>query len=538
MRQSDNPNRPIPDVSEKTHREGTSARRVAINTISNWVALGAQVGTAMFLLTYIFRYFDEEHFGIYRLAVSLSAAVSFFSFGMSASVLRLASESLAAKAWDRLSDVLSVSRTLLVLVAVVGLAVVVAISFVGLDLLKVPKDDQPGAALLIQMTGLAAALELVFAVYGGALRARQRYDLANTVLVGQVVLQAVFIVVCFEVGWVSLEVLGLGRLLMTALAMVVYVVMTRRILPQVRLSFRRFKRSVVWGVVSFSVWTGIKNATRITLEQIGVPIVSATLGVAAVAAIAVPQMLSQYLLQMAGGLTATLWPIAAQYAFQGRRESLARLYRIGTRLVMMMMVPAMAVLVTHGRPLIWALKPELVWTYNLALLYVGLFLARGAMLAGDHIILASGSIRSVVISQVLAVVAAVPLALGVAVWTKWGLYGVVVALFVPFAIQSLVYLPYRIRVETGVGYGETFLGCMAGPVAGGAVPLAVGWVLAWVWPPSSLWLVLLQSALCVAVYWAVAWFWIFSREEQDLVRRVFRRSPAAEAAEGVPGSGL
>jgi hypothetical protein len=172
------------------------------------------------------------------------------------------------------------------------------------------------------------------------------------------------------------------------------------------------------------------------------------------------------------------------------------------------------------------------------LLYVGLFLARGAMLAGDHIILASGSIRSVVISQVVTVVVAVPLALGVAVWTDWGLYGVVVALFSPFAIQSLVYLPYRIRLETGVGYRETFLGCMAGPVVGGAVPLALGWLLTWAWPPSSLWLVLLQSALCVAAYWAVAWFWIFSREERELMRRVFRRSPAAEAAEGVPGSGL
>ena len=99
----------------------STSRRVAINTMSNWIAMAIQLGVNMFLLAYMLRYLDEGRFGIFRLAVTISVGVSFLSFGMAASVLRLASESIAAKDWDRLSGTLSVSRTILVIAAAVGL---------------------------------------------------------------------------------------------------------------------------------------------------------------------------------------------------------------------------------------------------------------------------------------------------------------------------------------------------------------------------------------------------------------------------------
>jgi O-antigen/teichoic acid export membrane protein len=380
----------------------STSRRVAINTVSNWVSMGIQLGVNVFLLAYVLKYFNEEQFGIFRLAVSISIGVAFLSFGLEASVMRLASESLAARAWDRLADILSVARTLLAAAATVGLAGVVAVSVFGLGFLKVPEADRSAAALLIQLMGLATALSLVTAVYSGALRVRQRYDLANGIVVAGTLLQAAMIVACFEGGWMRLEVLGIARLASSIVMAAAAVVLARRVLPEAGPSFMRFTRKALRDILSFGLWTAVKMVTRTTVEQAAVWVASVAFGMVAVAGLAIPQLVSQYLTQIVTGLTATLWPIAAKYAIHGERENLARLYRVGTRLTMLMLVPAAIVLVTHGRFLIGFLKPELAWSYHLMLVYVGLFLARGAVIPADHIIMASGSIRQVAISQAIA----------------------------------------------------------------------------------------------------------------------------------------
>ncbi len=514
----------------------STSRRVAINTVSNWVSMATQMGVNLFLLAYVLKYLSQEQFGIFRLAVTISLGISYLSFGLEATVLRLASESLAVQAWDRLAEILSVARTLLTGAAAVGLAGTVVISLFLLGVLKVPEADRPAAAVLIQTMSLAAALRLATTVYGGALRVKQRFDLANGVIVGGTLLQAALIIICFEAGWVRMEVLGIARLVTAAGSAVAAIVLAHRLLPQVRLSFKRFTRTALRDVFSFGAWIAVKMVTRMTVEQAAVWMASIVFGMVAVAGLAIPQLASQYLTQIVTGLTATLWPIAAKYALHGERENLARLYRVGTRLTMLMLVPAAIVLVTHGRLLIGYLKPELAWSYYLMLVYVGLFLARAAVIPADHIIMASGSVRQVAISQAIAAGTGIMLGLAAVAWTGWGLYGLVVGLFTPFVIQGLIYLPYRIRVEMGVGFRETFLGCMAGPLVGGAVPLAFGWILVRLWEPANLYWTLLQMVLGAAVYAPVAWWLILSAEERGLMLRIFRRGrprqPPGGAAEG------
>jgi len=502
---------------------GSVSRRIAVNTVSNWVTMGIQVGTNLFFLAYVLRFLDKEIFGVFRLAVSLSTVVGLCSFGMAASVLRLASETLAAKNWEGLSDILSVSRTLLTATAGLGMAILVVVAVFFLDALKVPEPAQQAAAFLVVMEGLKASLSLVGIVYHGSVRACQRYDLSNVISCGDTVLQIALVVTFFEAGWVSLFALGVGRLIPSVLSQVGIWIVMHRLLPKIRLSYRKFTRAAFSRVLSFGVWTGVKMISRTIMEEAATPIVSATLGIAAVASIAIPQLMAQFLVQVVNGLTLTLWPIAAGYAVAGQRENLGRLFRVSTRLAMIMLVPSLAVSVTHGDALICVLKPELAGTYYVMLVYLGMFFARAAAVPADHLVLASGSIRSVAVSTFAAAAVGVPLGLAAAFLTDWGIYGILVVLFTPIAIQSLVYLPYQVRKEMGVGFRTTFLGCMAWPVVGGVVPLAAGWCLVRVWPPTALWQVLLQMVMAASTYGAVAWFLILHAEERQMMLRVVRR---------------
>jgi len=111
------------------------------------------------------------------------------------------------------------------------------------------------------------------------------------------------------------------------------------------------------------------------------------------------------------------------------------------------------------------------------------------------------------------------LALGVASWTDWGIYGLVVALFLPMAIRSLVYLPHRMRIEAPVTWGTTIFGCVIPPMLAAVVPAGAGVFLRWIWPPGSLWAVLVQMALMSIPYAPVVWFAVLNADERGIIRR-------------------
>ncbi len=520
---------------------GSTSRRVAINTISNWVAMGLQVVAMMFLLSYVYKRFEVHYgteqvrdlWGIYRLSTYFSMAVAFLSFGMAGSVIRLASESIATGDIKRLSETTSVARVFLLGAAVVGVTIILLTSFFFLDVLKVPAAHRAAAQRLFQLTALSGGVQLLYVLYRGLLQAKQRYDLANAALVTEVLIRVALVVACFEMGWQRLEVLGASIAISVFVGLMMLVVMVRRVLPRLRMSFVRLSRSAAREVLSFGAWITVGQVSRQGLEITGPFMVSATLGTAAAGVYGIPQMFSEYLMRIVTGVTHTLRPVASQYAVRGQREDIGRLYRVGTRLSMTLAVLPIAVLVTHGRAFIvtWT-GPEMADAYGVMLVYLGFTFLRLIGVPAEHVILATGRIRGVVLSRLFASLLGLGLALAVAVWTDWGLHGLVVALFLPTAVRGLVYLPHRMRHEAPVTWVTTVFGCVLPPAVAALVPAGAGLLLLWVWPPASLWEVLAQMVLMSLPYAPVVWFAVLNDDERGLIRQALLPSRARTRGAG------
>lgn len=510
---------------EQPSEAGSTARRIAINTVSNWIAMGVQLGANFFLLAYVLRRFDDPRFGAYGLALSIGQPISFLSFGMAAPVLRMASRRVASEDWDSLSGMLSVARTLLWGAGVVAVVLVLVVSFGCLSFLNVPEEIRGEVSMLFVLTGVGAALHLVRIVYRGMVLAKQRYDLANAVMASESIVRTVFAIVCFQYGWLRLEVLGLGQALTALAGLIVLVLMARRLLPEVRMSFRRFSRGTVREVLAVTGWMAAAMGGRISLEEGIFWLVSAVerLGLLAVGYLTLPARMSQYLIRVVTGLTMSLWPVAATYAVRGQRESLVRLYQFGTRFTVVVLVAAIAPLVTHGHLLLRCLRPEFEQTYPLMLLYVGLFAARSIAVPAEHIILGAGRVRPVGISQLLGAVLGFAMAAYVAFGTDWGLHAFVAALFVPASLRGLVYLPLRMREEVGAGYWDTVWRCVVPGTLGGIVPLAVGYGLRVAWPSANLLVVVVQMAAASLAYVAVVWFVVLQAGERESFIGLLRR---------------
>lgn len=510
---------------EQPSEAGSTVRRIAINTVSNWIAMGVQLGSSFFLLAYVLRRFDDPRFGAYGLALSIGQPISFLSFGMAATVLRMASRRVASEDWDSLSGMLSMARTLLWGAGVVAVVLVLVVSFGCLSFLNVPEEIRGEVSMLFVLTGVGAALHLVRIVYRGMVLAKQRYDLANAVMASESIVRTVFAIVCFQYGWLRLEVLGLGQAL-TALAGLIVLVLiappaAARGADVVPAFLPRHRARSAGG----DGMDGRGDGRRISLEEGIFWLVSAVerLGLLAVGYLTLPARMSQYLIRVVTGLTMSLWPVAATYAVRGQRESLVRLYQFGTRFTVVVLVAAIAPLVTHGHLLLRCLRPEFEQTYPLMLLYVGLFAARSLAVPAEHIILGAGRVRPVGISQLLGAVLGFAMAAYVAFGTDWGLHAFVAALFVPASLRGLVYLPLRMREEVGAGYWDTVWRCVVPGTLGGIVPLAVGYGLRVAWPSANLLVVVVQMAAASLAYVAVVWFVVLQAGERESFIGLLRR---------------
>lgn len=479
----------------------------------------------MYLLSYVFgRIGGKEPFGVYRLGVSLSMWVTYLSLGMAGSVVRLASERIASRDWKRLSETMSVARTFLLGAGGLGVGLVVLASFFLLGVLKVPVELRPAAATMFQLTALSGGFHILGILYRGLLQARQRYDLANVGFISEGVLKVVFVVVCFELGWVRLEALGASMAAAACVGCLVLVLMVHKVLPELVMRFKRVKKGAARELFGFGAWVAVNQVSQQSLAQAGMPLVSATLGSAAAGLYAVPHMVGNYLNRIVTGLSMTLRPVATGYAVTGRREKLTRLYYMGSRFSLLMAVPALVMLVTHGKPFLrhW-MGAEMVAAYPAMVAYVGMMFGQVIGTSAEHLVLATGRIRGLGLTRLVAAVLGVGLGAVAAVFTDWGLWAVVVGLFAPTVLRNTVYLPLRVKHEADVTWSGLFARGVIPPVIAGLVPAAAGWLLLQVWTPGSLVETLAQMAVAGLVYVPAAWFGVLGSDERTMLKRALSR---------------
>ncbi len=524
----------LPDPNGSAEEAGPPRRRsasqtLAYNAASNWALMGLDSLVRLFLLGYLFPRLGREDYGIYQLALAVTGMTFFLGFGLTGSVIRLAGEHIAARDWEGLAEVLSVVRTLVAMLGGVAWGAVVVVSLFFLDALGVPEASRGEASALLQFTGLSAAFNIVGIVYMGTLRGAQRYYLSNAVLAGTSLLRVGVVVAVFGLGWGSLTMLGACLAVPDGLSVAAMAMARRRLLPQVRLAFRRFTRAAFRRVMGFSLWFALAEIVRVVHANIAAPLVSSLFGAAAVPLLAVPCQLASQMMRLSGGLTLPVRSLATQFAVEGRRDQLGRLYRTVLRFSTVLLVLSLTVLLTYGQPLIRILTNAEVAeeSYPVLVAFLALF---GLSLLGQpgiNIILGTSSIRGMTLAAAGSFLLGIGLGVGVALFTDAGILGLVIALNGPALIYSLVYVSYRVKREMGVSVGVTFIRCLLPPMLVGMVPVGLGLALQRAWPVPEEGVRIVQfliaggqMAFCGAAYMGAAWFLVLGAEERKMVRRL------------------
>ncbi len=326
-----------------------TATRLTMGAIARGISgvLGAAVGFLM--MPFLVSHLGDRWYGIWTAVGSLVGSYFPLDFGLSAAVTRFVTEAIAREQWERASAVVSTAFALYSALALRHCRDDVRRRVLRGTFHSGARRDPHGAAA--DRDGgpcLSRSVSHSSRWPGSFNRGCATTLLAwwNTALT---LFLAVLTYVFVRIGW---GVMGLAvvAVLGALLSDLIFVVLSRKLCPEIRIQRRLMSRAIVGDLFTFSSWAFVINLADQVRTRIYALVVGSLHGAAAVTRFSVGARLAETAIGFLYTSTAVVQPVLTAYVARGERE------RFGTRLVFLSKINAsiglfvFAMLLILGRP--------------------------------------------------------------------------------------------------------------------------------------------------------------------------------------------
>ncbi len=413
------------------------------NVLSSYGPRVAALVVGLFLFPFIAYHVGLSHYGIWLL---ISSVTFFFTtdFGFGISAIRYVA---AARAEGDVDELRRVVSTTLAFFGVLGL--VATVGFVAFMWLFIPasnvaaSDHDLATAMVLTVALSFFLLGLPLTVFRFVLAGVHRYDVANAILLGRILLRCALIVALL-LGGAGIYAVAMTEAVVTVLAGVLYFAYVRRLVPELRYSWRYVSLALLKSMLPYSLQVFVIGIAALVILQADNLIIGLVLPVASVALYAGAYRVYQACREMAGSVMQPLIPDASAAQARGESERLRRLLLEGTRYTN-------ALVFLLGVPVMFFAEPLLVaWAgdeFSEVALVTQILLA-GLLISSNHIVansLLMGMGRIGRYARYHVIWATANLALSVVLIQWIGLVGVALATVVPLAVLEPFYLRNALR---------------------------------------------------------------------------------------------
>ena len=208
---------------------------VARNVLSNFGTQAWMLLLAIAATPFVVHELGVSAYGVYALVLTLIGDFAFLDFGLGAATIKYVSEFAGRGDTDAVGRVLRTAIGAYLLLGLLGAAAIaLSASFVATRLLDVPGSLAEVATTAVVLAGVGFAVNMPLAVFGAVPSALQRIVLANTLNVGFATVGVAGTVTLLLLGY-GLAAILLFSVGVSALALVAFVVVSKRLLPGVSL---------------------------------------------------------------------------------------------------------------------------------------------------------------------------------------------------------------------------------------------------------------------------------------------------------------
>lgn len=497
--------------------------QVLRNLASNMVLGVARIVLGFLLVPFLIFKLGKEAYGLLMLSELTILSFEVFTVSVRQALSRHATYALSQNDRAAFIEYLSTGRVILLVSSAIVVVFGTLVSLVFDSIFRVPPHLVTQCKILFFLITLAFSAAVSNIVYWSVLYAKQRFDLINTAQMAGAVMRAIAIFVLFSVLPKPLQTLvtyGFVYWAMTLAENFTVVCMQRRVMPDVRMARRHFRRERVRHLLELSFHASMSRVANIftgagtsfLINRFWGPSMNAVYSVA----MRFPSLLSRFFVEPTWSLTPTFTDLAAR--LDGAR--LERLFYFYSKLIFISVIPVCLGLMALSRPVILAwVGPEFDLAARVMPFFiVPLFWAAPCAVLGC-VTYAYGKLKvpaMVALGQaVLSVTAGALLGRAFA----WELFGfavsAIVAGFAGLALFGVHYTCHVASLSARRYWREVFAGpaLLALPVFGAA------WALGRVWtvPVSLNAPFLILYAAATALFYGLSFFALCaSREKKEL----------------------
>ncbi|TMD84619.1 MAG: hypothetical protein E6I74_02270 [Chloroflexi bacterium] len=490
----------------------TSGQRVARNVL--YGAAGQLWSLILLVITIpiVVRGLGESAYGVFVLVSVLLSYVAFLDLGLTPAVVRSIAVHYAAGDDERLSRVAGTALSLLLALGILGAALLAWLApFIVHSVLNVPPELSEAARIVLDITAVGFACNMILTLFGAIPQGLQRLDLFTVRTVVLTTANAAVQIAAVKLGGGLIWVAGLTVAVNVA-SLLLFVVVARQLLPGV--SFRpRLDRWALRELGSFGLMRFLNQGSGQVVFQLDRLIIAAFLPIRAVTLYSVPLSIAQKFTTVQLIFSGAFFPAASELHSVQETERLRRLYISSLKLSLVMVLPLVVLVAAFARPLLstWV-GPD--FGSASAQILVVLAIAYGlATVVGVPALASDATGHAHWTAGFALLSAAINLSLTLLLVPRIGPIGAAYALLINAATQGMVFVYVVQRWFIKVGLAAILRRAILRPLAAAVLPALYGVALA---PHLGSFTAVLAAILAGGLLFAVMTILLGVWDEQEL----------------------
>ncbi len=481
-------------------------KRLAIRSVAfNWIGRGCSFVITFVVTPIVIHGLGNEAYGVWAIVMSAAAYYAIGDLGLQSACIKYIAQFVALgdrEARDKLvQTALCLYSGLALAVLLVSLPVTWAFPY----LFEFSEQTVTTVRWAVFLTGVTAAIRLQAQVFVSAIKAHNRFDVANAISVVSQIADACLLV---WVVWSGFGLIGMACVMVavTLLNRLAEAYFALRLMPGLKLRYTRFDRESFRLLFHFSSMNVIAQVANRVNRKSAPLIIGFFLGPATVPFFEIANRLIAKAETLTKGVNVVALPVASQLDAEKRRRDLVQFLILVPRSLVALSMTIGVVLIAMGHRFIelW-IGPEYAESaYPVLCVLTAAFVIKNVSGGIRATLAATGGIAY--LAKISVVGAVFSIILQLVFIEFWGLIGVAWALLATSVVVDGLLLPLvacrTLKYSLARYLPQTFLR----PLAAALPAAALAWLLVTYAPPSGMLELLIQMALAASVAAIAAFF--------------------------------
>ena len=315
----------------------SSFRVLSRNVLSNWVTYVVSAVITFFLTPMILREIGDARYGVWGIVISLTGYYGLLDLGMRAGMTQYVTRYYSTGDHGRMNGAASSGFALHSVSAVMVIVATIATALLLPRYATFAEEIKTEAAICVLIVGFSTAIQLLLFPFSVALTATQRLDLVTVCGLVARLVSAAATLGCLYAGYGLVGVClaaAVGNFLDYGLRWV----MSRRVLPQLKVSLRWVTWASCRECMGFGLWSVLLAASGLVINLTDAIVIGFFMPISAVAFFTLANNLIRYFANVFVPVSHVLFPAATDLDARGDVAGLQKLYLTATRAVSLLTV--------------------------------------------------------------------------------------------------------------------------------------------------------------------------------------------------------